>query len=398
MKRLSTNQIVLFTGIGLYLAGWLTMLIGGYFFDGDDLTQEPVLKILNVFPPIIIFTMTLIYASIFEELAFRSWVMEKKIWKYVSLSLITYVVYSTFGNIFFAIITGAALYFVFFRIKDQRMKIILSVVITSVLFGLIHYANFYGWGKWLAMIQLTGLSFILCYLGMRFGFGFAVLGHFVNNLVAMVLLTAVININYAGEFGDETYTAQISKVSLFQLTSELNFELSEEALSIGNITQIAEDLAPFSHNTIYRCRVSNLNRYRLEVNAVEGHTIDYSALFMHFLDHTGLTTDTTYEMAYVLNIIDTALFKNPDIGEVSPGYRINLSGLVSSFRSIFDAPIVLKEGQTDYNTYQYLDLFSTKELISGSGFAKLQERLLLQYGVSLEADGSTMARIITIRE
>ncbi len=398
MKQTIINKTILFSGIGLYLFGFVAILFSALVFNKHDNFQQPILEVFTFLPPLIVFAFTIIYASIFEEIAFRGWIIKRKIWKHISLSLIVFIVYYSFENILVAIISGAVLFIVFYKIKDEKHKLVLSVLSTSLLFGIIHYANYTSWGRLFAIIQLVGFSFIICYLGLRFGFIFCILGHFINNLLAMLMLTLFISKDYSGEFSNKTYSAEITKVSLFDMSRDFNYGGFDTLTYNGNITQIAELLTDFENSTFYKSQISSLIKYRLIATANPDHKIDRKELLTDFLKHTGLKTDTTYEPAYILLVTDSLRLTNPNVSDKNL-YKNYLFLFMQSIYNIYKLPVMLAEELYYYEILIYTGLFDHGIILDNeAAFAEFKNRLSNEYSIEIVADSTELARIITFKE
>ncbi len=386
----SKHKLLLYVGLLAYLIGILFL---NYFFKshGENINfQQPLFKILQAFPPYIVYVIILVQSSVLEEIAFRGWIMKKKFWKYLSFSLILFFLYMSFDNFILLAFVVPILFVIFFIIKNETLKTILLITFTSLLFGIMHYNNYESWARIFAIIQLIGLSLILCYIGMRFGFIYTIIGHFVNNLIALLLITIVFNTNYSGKFENTTYSAEITKISNLKFYNQTHWLFPDSIYTNGYITQIATELPPFKTDIIYKYSIADFNRYILSVKNKTGSNINKEQLFIDYINNTNLILDTTYTAAYTIKILDSLKLCSY---KLSKSYqKTNIQSLTTSIRSIYELPIVLERNYINYNfniDWKILRIKSVQELIN---------RLKNEYGILLTKDNEKRATIITIRE
>ncbi|MDD4149808.1 MAG: CPBP family intramembrane metalloprotease, partial [Bacteroidales bacterium] len=354
-------------------------------------SQQPLFNILQIFPPFIVYALILIGASVFEEFAFRGWIIKKKFGKYLSFSLILTFLYLGFESIWLIAIVSPILFFIFFVLKNEKLRLVLLIISTSILFGIMHYENYESWAKLFAIIQLIGLSFILCYVGLRFGFIFTILGHFLNNLIALMLLTVFANTDYAGKFENTTYTAEISKISSFDFSSQMHWIFPDSISTNGYITEIASDLPSFKNGIIYKFEISDINRYLLIATSNSEDKINEDQLFNDFVQHTGLVLDTSYSEAYIMIIEDSLKLLNY-LPPAENRQETNVESLSTSIREIYKLPLILDD---DYRNYSFDFDWKLYRIKSSEEFI---DRLNKECGILITKDSKKQATIVTIRE
>ena len=189
MKEFSfnLNRHCLIPGLVLLAIG----ILGSYIyllFVGETQTLIESSSLVNLLineMPLFILIMTLLFAPIVEEFSFRSWTMKSKFWKYFSLIAITASTYFTIYSIILTCVAFVVLLFLFFIFDSEKHKDLiqlLRILVTSILFSLVHYGNESGWFAVMTFIYRLGLALIICYIAMRFRFIYAIVLHFVNNL------------------------------------------------------------------------------------------------------------------------------------------------------------------------------------------------------------------------
>ncbi len=390
-KIFNKNKIFLYIGVATYIIG---IVLLNFFANNNSQgldAQQPLFKILQILPPFFIYAIILVQASVFEEFAFRGWIIKRKFGKYLSFALILSSLYFSFESILLIVIVSPVLFFIFFVLKKEKLRLVLLIVSTSVLFGIMHYANYESWARTFAIIQLIGLSFILCYIGLRFGFVYTILGHFLNNLIALMLLTVFANTDYAGKFENTTYTAEISKMSSFDFSSQMCFTFPDSISENGYITQIASELPPFKSDIIYQYSITDLNRYSLIATSKSENTLNRDQLFNDFIQLTELILDTSYSQAYVLTIEDTLKLLNY-VPILENKQETNIESLSISIRDIYNLPVVLDDDYINYSfdfDWRFFRIKSSEEFI---------DRINNECGILLTKDPKTQATIVTIRE
>jgi membrane protease YdiL (CAAX protease family) len=390
-KIINKNKIFLYLGIFAYLIGILLLYLFSNFSPQETTPQQPLFKILQAFPPLFVYFLVLIQASVIEEFAFRGWMIKRKFGKYLSFSLIITFFYIGFGSLLLILIITPILFVVFFILKNKKIRLVLLILSTSILFGLMHYHNYESWAKLFSIIQLIGLSLILCYVGLRFGFIYTILGHFINNLIALSMLTLFANSNYTCEFDGTTYNAKITKISSLEFSDQASWIFSDSISANGYITQIASELPSFNNTIIYFYSITDLNRYNLIVTQKSNDGINKDQLFKDYIKYTGLILDTAYSEAYVLDITDTLkLINHSPPPETTQ--ETHIQSLTTSIRSIYELPLILDDNYIDYSFSLDWKLFRIK---SSEEFVN---RLKNEYGILLTKDSTKKATIITIRE
>lgn len=393
----SINIFILLCGILAYILGFLAITVTTAYKQGDYF-QGPLLEIFLLFPPLYVLIAILFFPAIIEELAFRGWIIKKRIGIIVSYSGILLILHFSFQSILLLVIIAPILFYVFFIFKHEKIKFLLLIFFTSILFGVLHISNYTEWARFFAVIQLTGLAIILCYIGLRFGFVYCIIAHFFNNLIAILLLTLFISTDYSGTFENKTYNAEISKQSLFD-TSYKQCLFSHDTISLNqHITNIAAKLYPFNNDTICKGIPNNFNKYKLNVTSKNNYNINRLQLHKDIIKQTNLVTDTFYKPAYVLHVKDKEKLKNAPT-EKNNTYSYCIERLTATIRAFYKIPLILKDNQINYNfNIDYDVLGSGISLDSDASFKKTKTQLKEEYGIIIRKESTKKATIIEVKE
>jgi len=389
MKKIfeNTEKLFLYTGIFAFLLGLVLLSYCGK----HENSQQPLFVYLMIFPPIFSLSLVLVFASIIEEFAFRGWIIKNKAGKIVSYIGILVFMYLTFNSYLLLSLISATIFVVFFIIKNDKWKTTSRIIITSLLFGLVHFYNYSdSFTRLFSIIQLIGLSFIISYVGLKFGFWYCTLVHFLNNLIAMLILFIFLNTDYTGNFENNSYQAKLTKTPLTDFSfGSMNVTSNKFISYNSHITKIAERVADHGSKTIFKSHITNLTKYKFTAIAKKD-TINQKQLFDDIIKHANLKLDTTYEEAYIMSISDTAKLYN--IKELENTYLSSMDVLMISIRDIYNIPLIIENSITypmfnlDINVLQ---IKSKQDLI---------KHLRDEYGINIEKSVDKKAMVITIRE
>lgn len=176
------------TGIALWISGVAFTIVYFHFNPETDQLKEST-HLLNrlQLPKYVVLILTLITAPVLEEFAFRFWTKGKLISKIVSHGLIVMFLALSGTNIFVTATASILLFVIFYVIKPTyRYSAIINAVVTSVIFGLIHWSNYTLFQiQAAAVMQTMGVGLILSYIGLKYRFVFCIVVHFLYNLVAV---------------------------------------------------------------------------------------------------------------------------------------------------------------------------------------------------------------------
>ncbi len=259
--------------------------------------------------PLFMLIMTLLFAPIVEEFSYRSWAMKSKFWKYFSLIAISAYTYLTTYSIIITCVAFVVLLFLFCIFKGDKHKdliLFLRILVTSILFSLAHYQNESGWFSVIAFFDRLGFALIACYLTLRFRFIYAILFHFANNMLAFAL-SYFFATDYTFEINDETHTAKLTEISMFD--DQMDHWDEGDIVYTGCLPVVAYELtSAYEKDIMYYPLVSRYNHYCYCATAIDStKPINGWQLFDELLQQTGLRLDTVIpEKIYHVEITDTS--------------------------------------------------------------------------------------------
>lgn len=290
--------------------------------------------------PLFMLIMTLLFAPIVEEFSYRSWAMKSKFWKYFSLIAISAYTYLTTYSIIITCVAFVVLLFLFCIFKGDKHKdliLFLRILVTSILFSLAHYQNESGWFSVIAFFDRLGFALIACYLTLRFRFIYAILFHFANNMLAFAL-SYFFATDYTFEINDETHTAKLTEISMFD--DQMDHWDEGDIVYTGCLPVVAYELtSAYEKDIMYYPLVSRYNHYCYCATAIDStKPINGWQLFDELVQQTGLRLDTVIpEKIYHIEITDTSRL----IG--SGKYENKMRYFVRSLRRTYGKMFVIDE-------------------------------------------------------
>lgn len=389
MEKNTRRYLFCFLVLGIIL--WLTGFVYNLYFYFDtgrfylDILQQPLYERLLQFSPFIILFLTIIIAPLLEEIAFRLWTASNGLASVVSYIGLIFFTHAFFKLIWLTILVIIIIGYALFFLKKDKIRLTSLIVLTSVIFGFIHWANFNnGNSSFLGVLSLVGFGMILSYIGLRFGFKYSVLAHSLNNCFA-ILPMLFLSQNSVVEFNDDSYMAKQIVVNPFSFGEELNYQNQDSILVTAGLSQIASALSPFKADAFYVAEIGSLNKYKLMVRKKDSFKIDKKSLLIGFLRANHIVTDTILIKGVLFSVLDTAFLKS-----VSPkkSFRMNIVSLVCTLRERFKLPVVL-----DVNTPNII--FNMEmSFLNLENFEEIDEYLAEKYRIRIIQDSNTVAKKI----
>ncbi|MDY0282177.1 MAG: CPBP family intramembrane glutamic endopeptidase [Salinivirgaceae bacterium] len=344
MEKNKSKYLIYFLIIGIVF--WFVGFVYNlhyYINTGEfytDILQQPLFERLLQFSPFTILFLTIVIAPLFEEVVFRLWTKLNSLALIISYFGLVFFTHSFFKTIWLTIIAIVVFGYFLFFLKKEKIRLPSLIMLTSVVFGFIHLANFNsGSFSFLGVLSLVGFGMVLSYISLRFGFKYAVLVHSFNNCLA-ILPMLFLSQNSILSFSGESYNAQQTVVNLFSFGEELNYQNQDSILVIAGLPQMASALSPFTPDVFYVAEISSLNKYKLIVRKKNSTIIDKEALLSDFLIKNNISVDTMLVKGVLFSALDTSFLKS-----VSPekSFIMNVVSLVSTLRARNKLPIVLDE-------------------------------------------------------
>lgn len=366
MKTKSKNKLsrwILLAGIIIWGAGLASGLIFescGVRTSGQD-NLFGSLKLIFCLFPIPMLLWLCVIQPVIEEFAFRFWGTGKKYAYIISLVGIVFFTATTFMNIMVPLVSACICACIMFSIRNESLKNVLLVCCTSLIFAIVHITGFshLSWTTVLQLFQILGLAIVSCYLVMNYRFIYGCCLHISNNLVG-ICLPLMLSPTTA-TFSDDGYTAEISRVSVFETSGHqvIPFSLEFDPLEIpdtntntvsffGELPEIAYMITSKNWNTIpntmYVAKADNSSfwsRHKYAVHYGDPINKERESLIRGLLENSTLKTDTTYEFAYIVDICDIGKFNKKDS---TNGSEQPLSFLINHLREYYGIPFILENG------------------------------------------------------
>ncbi|MDR0790054.1 MAG: CPBP family intramembrane metalloprotease [Bacteroidales bacterium] len=161
------------------------------------------------------FLMVVIFAPVMEELSFRSWIIDKKWAKYLSLVLISGYMALTL-NIFWVIPIAALLAFNLFAMEQRPVaRTYVYIVITSLCFALAHRGNLDIQHYLMAFPVYLGMGLLLCWIGLKLNFAYCFALHILYNFTLITLGGFTFAFEAPKHLEGDTFNGELTQVSGF---------------------------------------------------------------------------------------------------------------------------------------------------------------------------------------
>ena len=225
-KAVYNRRLYIYLIVGLVL--WIVGLIGTYCFPPEDvISEEGQVRGMNGMLDHILYNKgwfifilsTAIVYPIREEIVFRLWVKNNKWAKIISFLFMfgfsLFIDLPLFYRIVFCVLV-ICLPFVTFVKRLEKLYIPVLIIVTSILFSVVHITNFaISESTSLYLLSIFGFGMVLAFLGLRFGLRYSILLHTTNNMFVsiLILLPMFTFQDIEGKNGDFSY--QIQKVPMF---------------------------------------------------------------------------------------------------------------------------------------------------------------------------------------
>ena len=354
MMKKSTSEIkyrwALWVGLALAVGG----LAASWLFFGDNQNMDASFDRLT--PRWMNALLICLVGPLLEESAFRLWATGRRWCGIVSLLLATAYVWSVTNLWWAALPVAAAMALCLFVLRNPKVRDIILMLLTSVLFAAAHSGNFIDVDLDAVLVMLSdfGFGLLACYLVFNHGFLWAVLLHVANNTVAVAALAIV----------TATWSATVS-TDRYELTLRYGDEF--EHSQRGDTLVYCEPLTAFAYNLAWNQqhtdsidnpllfhyydigRSNKSNYYRMTVvDRRFGTKSDYSPLLEAMRDSNLIHIDTLRLPALRLVVEDSALlmqhaFTGPF--EEHPG--VNLAEVENACRDRLRIPLIRQQRLDD---------------------------------------------------
>ena len=251
--------------VGLVL--WFGIMAASLLFgnNGPSSGQEQLFvafkKLMDALIPIApVTTMVVIYAwmcliqPIIEEFAFRYWGKGKLYAYIVSSAVLANFAFFTLN--IWSIVFSALCIVLFFVIRDQKRKMQVSIITTSVLFALMHVSGFstFSWPTLFGLLQILGMALVMCYVVINYRFIYSAVIHVLNNSIALllplILMSADENISGNG-FEGRLRMMELNEAKELIYEDYLEDTVNGTILFCGELPDIVDGIYYYSEYEVY---------------------------------------------------------------------------------------------------------------------------------------------------
>lgn len=344
MKESSTPyKWLLFIGLSIWILGNVVLNIS---YGAENIQNENNQPINQYIASMSFFWRVILIAicmPILEEIAFRGWLLAKRWIKVISLICIMGFIYASTQNIWLCIPLEIVVAYLMFT-KPSYKKRTYTVVLVSLLFGLVHLQNYANTGGKVAVLLATfGMGLVLSYLTWRFNIWWAILLHTVNN--AFAIFTHGLDNQNASVFITDKYEMHYSK-TLFQW-KDTYFWGSDTIKYDGMLKNFANnyyDKYLQNGNSIYHFNQDIATEW-IDVTLYFKDTSDmsYREAFVDVLEKNQYILDTTWMPLYIIDINTSdnivTLYPTSNKEEFATGYT--LKDMKQIWQTSFGVPLKL---------------------------------------------------------
>lgn len=226
LKFKKNNWLLVIGGLGLSLTLILILLFGL-----EDLNNSS--RNLSDFPLFLVVLFSIIFAPVFEELAFRGFFSQKKTLK--TLSLILIIAYSIIGSLNNWIIIIPLVFFLILLIKAHNNNWL--IISNSLIFSLVHYNldDLLNIKVFHSLLFHFSIAVILVWIVINYSLLKATFIHFTWNLFLVILtfLTLQFPDKKINQYQNDKVEVTWKKEKLFPL-KESKITYSKNTISISN--------------------------------------------------------------------------------------------------------------------------------------------------------------------
>ncbi len=386
----------------------LGVLLRTLFDKEQDVFNDPIYKFLFNLPLGLVLFLTVIFAPITEEIAFRSWGCKRKAWIWISFAVST--VYVLIINVYGGIIYSVLFLLIIFFLKDKpKLRLYSFLILSSITFASLHYGNLQPMSFLLSFPQYVGIALLCSYLTLRFNLLTSIIAHALNNFVAIAAMGLFFNSDKPINFEGKTYKATLTNTTMeWGNNSVRTNALGRETISFKStpLGSIAESLiGAYDENTywIKQNEILSFRNYDLLVKQKDTNSfIDYKSVIDDLCKFTDLKIDTIKEKreVYVLNVKDwdKIIDKGEDWDSKKPLIKTSVFALCSelsrgTMASMEETPTIIPQKGVS-NNIVWVDF---NRLYKQKTFEEKKNMLFSSHGITLTKK-DTLVNIIRIRE
>ena len=375
------NNWLYVSGITLYVFGIILSTI----FDKDvSMEDNPIIGMISQMNGWIMLIYIAVIAPILEEISFRSWTVNKKWTKYLSLILST--IFLLLANPYIGGIYFLSFLAVIVFLKNKPKPTLISLIlITTIGFTLAHIGNFEKNIFLISTPVYIGITFVFTYIALRFKLRYSMIAHGLYNFSLLLLGGFIIPFGNSIILNEGNYEGSLKPVSgLYSKKGTDNYGGYSANISK---TMLPEIISMLEFDSDYKIKTypKGYSFYNLEVKTKDTlNKIDLKALSQEIIKKANLRLDTIIVLkdAFFVEIRDVEEIKR----EVKEKMKVDefpasLSGIINSISRFYNQTIIIPE---EYNNLmvEYKKEFST--LSSDKRFEDIRKDLEKEYGIILK--------------
>ncbi|MFA6705547.1 MAG: CPBP family intramembrane glutamic endopeptidase [Bacteroidales bacterium] len=381
--------------ISAVLSYLLGMILGIVFEKEISIQDNPILEQISSLNGWLFLITAVVIAPILEEFSFRSWAINKKWTKY--LSLVASSAFLFFINPYISIVYFLAFLLVVLLLKNKPKTMLISLAIISSLgFVLAHSENLELSVYIISIPTYLSIALLLSFVAIRFKFRYAILTHSIYNFSLFLIGGFIIPFGDTITLNEGNYKGTLTPIS--GLTSQYTTNNYGGYGANINRKMLPEIVSMLYFDSPYTIKTYPMfySFYNLKVKTNDTlNRIDLHQLNQEIIRKTNIKIDTILEEKEVYNIeiVDLKKFEQ-NIIDTAIEYDIKkhlyLKYLLKTISNHYEIPLNIDEKYYDIklrdnNKFLYFNNQSTLK--------KTIKDLEKYYGISLKLKKSKVKTI-----
>ncbi|MDD2192254.1 MAG: CPBP family intramembrane metalloprotease [Bacteroidales bacterium] len=376
------NNWLYVSGITLYVLGIILSTI----FDKDvSMEDNPIIGMISQMNGWIMLIYIAVIAPILEEISFRSWTVNKKWTKYLSLilsSIFLLLANPYIGGIYFL----SFLAVIVFLKNKPKPTLISLILITTIGFTLAHIGNFERDIFLISTPVYIGITFVFTYIALRYKLRYSMIAHALYNFSLLLLGGFIIPFGNSIILNEGNYEGSLKPVSgLYSKKGTDNYGGYSANISK---TMLPEIISMLEFDSDYKIKTypKGYSFYNLEVKTKDTlNKIDLKALSEELKRKANIRIDTLVELreVYHLEIKDVDIIKlnEDDFSDLSDiKLSIELDYIIKTIGRHYDKTIRIPD---KYKGLKIIDINKFLNITSDITFEQTLKDLEKEYGITL---------------
>ncbi len=333
------------------LLTWFLTHVVGMEHQGQDFLLREIEEVSNMYGYGFVIFFCCIFGPVLEEFSFRFWGIGKRYAMIVSTVLMALLCWGEMSSALFGIAVLVSLLAVIFLVHDRNRQTLIFLIVSSILFALMHISGFSEWSLFavIGLLEILGTALLCSYLTINHSFLFAILLHCANNLLASWPPSGKLSL----ETDDYAITATpITETEYWNITGT-NEHYGDNTMVAGTLVECAHKLMAQQYKAegidldtasfMPRQKEQSIQLYLIGIHCKDtGKVPDYKAILHALEEEEWITLDTTFEAVYIIDLADSALLDSNSRSHHYVPYT--MQGIVTELRKVYHIPAVLAEG------------------------------------------------------